>query len=89
MPDPSSSDRQRLSPKMREALRLMGEGGEGLVHGGTDVYGDGQVWVGQRTAKALARRGLARIDWTDCIPGEDYPDLILTDDGLRAAGVIR
>lgn len=67
---------------MREALKLLRLGTLGYVHGGTDVYGDpGETWVGFRTAKALHRRGLARIDWTDCLPGEDYPELVLTDAG--------
>jgi hypothetical protein len=75
----------RLSPKMREALRLMWPGGTGLVHSGADVYGDGDVWVGFRTAQALQRRDLAVIDSTRCTPGEDYPDLLLTVEGARAA----
>jgi hypothetical protein len=72
----------RLSPKMREALSLLRLGTLGFVHSGSDVYGDpSETWVGFRTAKALQRRGLARIDWTDCQPGEDYPELVLTDAG--------
>lgn len=74
-----------LSPKMREALTLMRLGTLGFVHSGPDVYGDpSETWVGFRTAKALQRRGLARIDWTDCGP-DDYPELVLTDLG-KASG---
>jgi len=78
---PTDKSAARLSPSMRSALKLLRLPTLGFVHNGPDVFGDpSETWVGFRTAKALQRRGLARIDWTDCGPG-DYPELVLTDAG--------
>lgn len=73
-----------LTPKMREALRLLrahgdlqiGPGG-GVVTTGATGLDSGQPWINFHTARALERAGLADIAYPDV----DCAEITLTPDG--------
>lgn len=89
----ADQERAGLTPPQREALRLLVEhehrkgrpleAGDAGVYTGTwhDEY---TVGIDYRTVRALARRGLVRVDGSGAVYDEP-PDLYLTDEG-RAHG---
>lgn len=74
-----------LSTLMMESLRLLLVHGcmDAFVHGGVCCYSDsGQPAIGFRTAQALTRRGMVRLEHDRY---DDYGNVWLTDEGRYVA----
>lgn len=79
--EPGARDEEQVTEKQAEALRLLrtrgdstiGPGG-GVLTSGPSVVFAGTPWINARTAEALVKLGLAKID------GEE---ITLTEEGLR------
>jgi hypothetical protein len=72
-----------ITRRQREALTLLrehglnrGETGDGVVTSAVTGLDSGQPWINFHTARALERKGLARIDYS-----WDYPEIVLTEAG--------
>jgi hypothetical protein len=75
-----------VTPKMREALRMLVEqethgyrNGEGAVSAWASGLFDGQAWIHFRTVRALERADLIEVRW-----GIDGSDIWLRDAGREA-----